>query len=87
MSDSVLGRRPREDALQRGTRKKAYVDYFQCVVLLPVLTIASLISDPLMHHGRHFGRAIYSFCNVKALITNSLSRIVDDIEVDELTTK
>ncbi|KAF8834974.1 hypothetical protein BDN67DRAFT_1015979 [Paxillus ammoniavirescens] len=28
--------------------------------------------DPLVHHGRHFGRAVHTFCNVQTLITNGL---------------
>ncbi|KAF8834204.1 hypothetical protein BDN67DRAFT_915407 [Paxillus ammoniavirescens] len=28
--------------------------------------------DPLVHHGRHFGRAVHAFCNVQTLITNGL---------------
>lgn len=37
-----------------------------------------------MHYGRHFGRAVYSFCNVKALITNGLSRIAEDDDISLL---
>ncbi|KAF8833976.1 hypothetical protein BDN67DRAFT_865581, partial [Paxillus ammoniavirescens] len=28
--------------------------------------------DPLVHHGRYFGRAVHTFCNVQTLITNGL---------------
>jgi hypothetical protein len=32
-------------------------------------------SDPLVHHGRHFGRTVYAMCNVRSLITNALLRL------------
>ncbi|KAI6009083.1 hypothetical protein BKA83DRAFT_4505318 [Pisolithus microcarpus] len=28
--------------------------------------------DPLVHHGRHFGRAVHAFCNVPTLFTNGI---------------
>ena len=31
--------------------------------------------DPLVHHGRHFGRTIHGLCNVNTLITNGISRL------------
>ena len=39
-------------------------------------------SDPLVHHGRHFGRTVHAMCNVQALIINSLL-LGDDGEVAE----
>ena len=36
--------------------------------------------DPLVHHGRHFGRAMHAFCNVQTFITNGLAYMAD---VDE----
>ncbi|KAF8834906.1 hypothetical protein BDN67DRAFT_992561 [Paxillus ammoniavirescens] len=37
--------------------------------------------DPLVHHGRHFGRAVHAFCNAQTLITNGLVYIAqDDLE-------
>ncbi|KAH6866110.1 hypothetical protein BKA70DRAFT_1241110, partial [Coprinopsis sp. MPI-PUGE-AT-0042] len=30
-------------------------------------------TDPLVHHGRHFGRSIYAFVNIYALIINGLA--------------
>jgi hypothetical protein len=32
-------------------------------------------SDPLVHHGHHFGRTVYAICNVRLLITNGLCRL------------
>ncbi|KAF8834355.1 hypothetical protein BDN67DRAFT_915129 [Paxillus ammoniavirescens] len=34
--------------------------------------------DPLVHHGRHFGRAVHAFCNVQTLITNGLMFMGDE---------
>ena len=39
--------------------------------------------DPLVHHGRHFGRTVHAMCNVQALVTNSLLRMADGAEVAE----
>lgn len=72
-------RRPREDALQHGPRKKLYV--------LPsshhsthAKPLSRTLTDPLVHHGRHFGRITHAFCNVGALITNGLERIAESSE-------
>lgn len=43
----------------------------------------SAISDPLVHHGRHFGRTIHAFCQVYTLITNGLIREMDILEPNE----
>lgn len=31
--------------------------------------------DPLVHHGRHFGRTIHALCNVNALVVNGILRL------------
>ena len=75
----VIGRRirdPRDDALQRGPRKKPYVFLLFLVPLLHVF--ARMATDPLVHYGRHFGRVSYAFCNVKTLLTNGLERLAND---------
>lgn len=41
--------------------------------------------DPLVHHGRHFGRAVHAFCNVQTLITNGIQAMSDDVPGDRLT--
>jgi hypothetical protein len=30
------------------------------------------VTDPLVHHGRHFGRTVHALCNVQSLLTNGL---------------
>jgi hypothetical protein len=46
-------------------------------------------TDPLVHHGRHFGRTIRAFCRVQALIKEGLSIDVQlelgDVSIDELS--
>jgi hypothetical protein len=53
-------------------------------MLWQVITLlASRGSDPLIHHGRHFGRTVHAMCNVQALIMNSLLLLGEDGEVAE----
>jgi hypothetical protein len=40
-------------------------------------------SDPLVSHGRHFGRAVHALCNVQALLTNGLLRLGELAEEPE----
>jgi hypothetical protein len=32
-------------------------------------------ADPLVHHGRHFGRAVHALCSVPALLSNGILRL------------
>jgi len=45
----------------------------------PISIILTLIhschSDPLVSHGRHFGRTIHALCNVYTILTNGLLRL------------
>lgn len=40
-------------------------------------------TDPLVHHGRHFGRSIHALCNMHALINNGIIRIGERAEDPE----
>ncbi|KAH7903572.1 hypothetical protein BJ138DRAFT_1138709 [Hygrophoropsis aurantiaca] len=40
-------------------------------------------SDPLVHHGRHFGRTVHALCNVQALITNGILHLGELAEEPE----
>jgi hypothetical protein len=46
-------------------------------------------TDPLVHHGRHFGRTVRAFCRIQALIRQGLAITVqlelEDIAEDALT--
>ena len=46
--------------------------------------ICSTRTDPLVGHGRHFGRTIRTFCRVHTLITNGLSRAMQ-LELGRVT--
>jgi hypothetical protein len=32
-------------------------------------------TDPLVHHGRHFGRTVHALCNVSSLLSNGVLRM------------
>lgn len=78
---SVLGVRRRESSLQLEPRKKP-----------SVLTLTSILysmqsirraPNPLVHHGRHFGRTVHALCSVKQLLRNCIPRLDDIDGVDE----
>jgi hypothetical protein len=58
----------------------------RCRVMTALL---SRTSDPLVHHGRHFGRTVHAMCNVSALVTNGILLMGQDSDVSEesLTTQ
>ena len=58
-------------ALELGPRKKPYV-YFSLQQFRYLTSAESCIADPLVHHGRHFGRTIHALCNVQALLTKGV---------------
>jgi hypothetical protein len=33
------------------------------------------MSDPLISHGRHFGRTVFALCNYPSLLTNGILRL------------
>ena len=33
------------------------------------------VQDALVHHGRHFGCVVHTFCNIQTLLTNGISLI------------
>ena len=43
------------------------------------------VSDPLVHHGHHFGRTLHAMTNVKALLTNGVLRLGELAEQAEET--
>lgn len=44
---------------------------------------SSRASDPLVHHGRHFGRTVHAMCNVQALVTSGIVLLAEEGEVAE----
>ncbi|RDB26749.1 hypothetical protein Hypma_005379 [Hypsizygus marmoreus] len=43
------------------------------------------LSDPLTHRGRHFGRTVHAFCNIRSLVTNGLAYLVNEPLLEELS--
>jgi hypothetical protein len=35
------------------------------------------MTDPLVHHGRHFGCTVHALCRVHTLLTNGILREVE----------
>jgi len=65
----------RPSALQLGPRKKpcACLTILFIPLLLPLCTRCG--TNPLIHHGRHFGRTVHALCSIGALLTNGLLRM------------
>jgi hypothetical protein len=47
----------------------------QTLILCKFIYIPSCIADPLIHHGRHFGRTIHAMSCVLALLKNGILRM------------
>ena len=75
-------------ALQIGPRKKpyAFLPSFEPPYDIVTLLCIRTTQDPLVHHGRHFGQAVHTFCNVQTLILNGLQAMCDDTLDDESLT-
>lgn len=75
-SPSAGQKRP---ALQIGPRKKSFVKILAetSAYTNAVPYLIRCGTDPLVHHGRHFGRTVHAMCNVSVLINNTLSRFVE----------
>ena len=59
-----------EDALHLGPRKKPYLYFYARESADVDFSLISCLSDPLIHHGRHFGRTVHALCNVRTLLKN-----------------
>ena len=46
---------------------------------------ASCGTDPLVHHGRHFGRTVHALCTISALINNGILRMGELAEQPDAT--
>ena len=47
------------------------------------MLLPSHASDPLVHYGRHFSRAMHAMCSIQALLTNGIIRMGEEGEVVE----
>ena len=61
-------------------RNRKYISYSWCVIWADICRTAT---DPLVHHGCHFGRVVHTFCNITALITSGLSQM-DDVNPEPM---
>lgn len=76
------------DTLQLGPRKKLYVSSYNSYYTafkIHDIKINRHSIDPLVLHGRHFGRSIHAFCNVTTLINNGIGRIASNDPEEDLT--
>jgi hypothetical protein len=48
---------------------------FPLLCLSSLTPVFSCASDPLVHHGRHFGRTLHAMTNVQILLTNGILRM------------
>jgi hypothetical protein len=65
--------RKRPGALKVGPRKRPYAN--GSVLTAPTDKRRSSGADPLVHHGRHFGRTVHALCSVHALLNNGILRM------------
>ena len=76
-SSVSVGRRRllQDDALQLGPRKKPYAStIFPPRKIFRLAIHARCLSDPLIHHGRHFGRTQHALCSIRTLLKNGVFR-------------
>jgi hypothetical protein len=69
-SSSATQKHSRPNALQTGPRKRPYVS--RILHIISANCVGRTTQDPLVHHGRHFGRTVHVFCSVRMLLTNGL---------------
>lgn len=75
---SPLAGHKRPSALELGPRKKPCVVQTNLSMCLTFFISGySCYTDPLVHHGRHFGRTIFALCNFQALLNNGILRMVE----------
>jgi hypothetical protein len=61
-------------------KSRESVVFLACRVLT---LLPSRVGDPLVHYGRHFGRAVHAMCSIQALLTNGILRMGEEGEVVE----
>lgn len=66
--------------LQKGKHRESVVT---CKLFDQKSLFLSRAGDPLIHHGRHFGRTVHAMCNVQALITKGIEYLAEEEPVAE----
>ena len=59
-------------SLLRGKRRKSVILY---AIFSDQIVVRSRAGDPLIHHGRHFGRTVHAMCNVQVLFTQGIEHL------------
>ena len=59
--------------------------HIPCLLSLGYLLWLRCGTNPLVHHGRHFGPTVHAMCSVSTLINNALSRLVEIQENPDMT--
>src|ERR1700734_1734542 len=83
-SNTAAGQK-RPGALELGPRKKPCVTFPYGGSNLTLTLNPSCNTDPLVHHGRHFGRTVHALCTVSALLNNGILRMGELAEQPEET--
>lgn len=84
--DTTNNGQKRPNALGLGPRKKAYVlllNTYHKISRSKCTLCFRCFTDPLVHHGRHFGRTVHAMCNFYTLINNGITRIIEQEESDD----
>jgi hypothetical protein len=63
-------RTPLKGALEKGSKH----NMFQ-VLAIDFSSSHRCVTDPLVHHGRHFARTVHALCNIQALMINGMLHI------------
>lgn len=79
-----MRRKAEEDVFQSGPRKRQYVAKTVILKQRLIFALLRMKTDPLVSHGRHFGRTIQAFCKVYTLLREGLSREIQ-MELGRLT--
>jgi hypothetical protein len=73
-------------ALQMGPHKKHRLSQMlDCNVHRLISLSHNSLSDPLLSHGHHFGRTVFTLCNYPSLLTNGILRLeqIEDVLLED----
>ena len=79
------GREPSSLIPERSSMSQYYYYYYYSMLVVPIYSSLSCRTDPLVHHGRHFGRTVHALCSVSALFINGILRIGELADREEET--
>jgi hypothetical protein len=83
--NTIVGKK-RPGALHLGAKKnRASLLHVHITLNLTEYLGVSCGTDPLIHHGRHFGRTVHALCTISALINNGILRTGELAEQPDTT--